>query len=131
MRMTNKTKLFGAVAVAGVVAASGSAFTGAGATIDATSQFVGGTISQSVTGAHVTSVVYTEGTTALGTHTYQTSVALTFAEDHPTDAVTVAVDGSTTQLPCTGSTSTSFTCVLDGGTGTGVTVSTLAITAAA
>jgi hypothetical protein len=68
--MRNITKVFGAVAVAGVVAAGGSAFT-ATSTIDSNQKYVGAT-GQTVSGVHVTNVQYTVGaldtTTAVAFH---------------------------------------------------------------
>src|SRR5690349_11214 len=59
MRTTNTKKLIGAAAVAAVVAAGGSAFTGTGVTDNAAaSQFVGGTVSQSITGATLNDISY-------------------------------------------------------------------------
>lgn len=58
---SNTKKILGAVAVAGIVAASGSAFTGTGISRGAEGQandFVGGTVTQSVTGATLSSVGY-------------------------------------------------------------------------
>jgi hypothetical protein len=59
MRMTNKQKILGAVAVAGVVAAAGSAFTATGLLNSAgASQYIGGTVSQSVSGATLSNIAY-------------------------------------------------------------------------
>jgi hypothetical protein len=55
--MRKSTKLLGVAAVAGLIAASASAFTAGGITAPA-SAFVGGSVSQDITGAAVSSVVY-------------------------------------------------------------------------
>jgi hypothetical protein len=55
--MRKSTKFLGALAVAGLLAAGGSAFTSTGVTNNAgATQFVGGTISQNVTGATLSSL---------------------------------------------------------------------------
>jgi hypothetical protein len=58
--MKISTKILGAVAVAGLVATGGSAFTAGGLTLAAEKQtaFIGGTVSQTVTGASLESIVY-------------------------------------------------------------------------
>jgi hypothetical protein len=57
--MRNSIKFLGALAVAGLVAAGGSAFTGAGLTSSAPAdQFIGGSVSQTVSGAILTSTKY-------------------------------------------------------------------------
>jgi hypothetical protein len=56
-------KTLGAFAIAGTVAAGGSAFTGGGLTMTAdATQFVGGTVSQTISGATLTDVNYTLNT---------------------------------------------------------------------
>lgn len=88
---TNTTKILGAVAVAGLVAATGSAFTGTGLTNNAgASQFVGGTVSQSVTGASLAGVVYAFSDT---TNTAVNKITLTFADGADGKAVSVAPSG--------------------------------------
>jgi hypothetical protein len=64
--MSVSIKLLGAVAVAGIVAAGGSAFTAAGlnSTVDGTTQMVGGTVNQNVYGATLSGIEY--GVTAEG-----------------------------------------------------------------
>ena len=73
--MRNSTKLFGVVALGGIVAASGAAFTAGGVTAPS-SAFVGGSVNQSLTGAALTSVVY-DTDEALNKIT---SVTLTFTD---------------------------------------------------
>src|SRR6478752_5217202 len=68
----------GALALASLAAFGGSAFTGSGVTLAApASQFIGGTVSQSVTGATLQSIVYTP---LAGDGTALTSATLTFAD---------------------------------------------------
>jgi hypothetical protein len=99
--MRKSTKLIGAVAVAGLVAAGGSAFTGSGLTNNAGSaQYVGGTVSQSVTGATLSTVAYSFGDAPANTAVH--SVALVFA-----DATT---DGKTPTVAFTGGNAVAFTC---------------------
>lgn len=95
--MNTKHKLFGAVAVAGVIAASGSAFTGAGLSNNAaTSQFVGGSVSQSVSGATLDSIHYVTNTSG----TLVTAVNLVFTDDSA-DTKTVTATADSTTAPCT------------------------------
>ncbi|MDQ1732006.1 MAG: hypothetical protein QOK10_2165 [Pseudonocardiales bacterium] len=71
--------LVGAAAAAGLVALGGSAFTGSGLSTSGTAaspQFIGGTVSQSVTGATLTAINY--GFTDV-TNTSVNTIALTFA----------------------------------------------------
>jgi hypothetical protein len=90
--MRNPTKVFGAIAVAGLVAAGGSAFTGTGlADTAGATQFVGGTVSQSVTGATLASIVYGYADNATKTDVNQ--ITLTFTNTADGKAVTVAPTG--------------------------------------
>jgi len=58
--MRKSTKFFGALAVAGLLAAGGSAFTGTGVTNNAgATKFIGGTVTQSVSGATLSTIGYT------------------------------------------------------------------------
>jgi hypothetical protein len=70
----HKRKFFAALAVAGVVAAGGSAFTAGGLGSNPADQFVGGNVAQNVVGTTVTGVAYD---TDEATNTI-TSVTLTF-----------------------------------------------------
>lgn len=60
MRSMSMLQLLGGVAAAGVIAAGTTALTGSGVvrTGTAADQFVGGTVTQTITGAQVTGVVY-------------------------------------------------------------------------
>jgi hypothetical protein len=104
--MRNSTKLLGAVAVAGVVAATGSAFTGGGLTSSAPqSQFVGGTVGQTVSGAILESTAYTVVDNVV------TNIHLTFDTAADGKALTVTFGGASyscdtvvsTGTDCTGS----------------------------
>jgi hypothetical protein len=94
--MRKSTKLVGtlAFAVAGLIAAGGgAALTGTGVATSgsaASAQFVGGTVSQAVTGATLTAVTY--GYTD-ATDTQVSTIALTFATTADGHAVTVAPSG--------------------------------------
>jgi hypothetical protein len=89
--MRTSTKLLGILAIGGVIAASSSAFTAGGVTAPP-SAFVGGSVSQSITGAALASVVY-DTDEALNKIT---SVTLTFS-DSAADAKTptIAFNGAT------------------------------------
>jgi hypothetical protein len=102
MRLTPTIKVVvGAIALAGALAAAGSAFTGTGVTNNAGStQFVGGTVSQSVTGATLTSVTYAFGNAPANTAVH--SVALVFADAN--------TDGRTPTVAFTGGNAVAFTC---------------------
>ena len=107
--MHKHAKLLGAVAVAGLVAATGSAFTGTGLTNAAgATQFVGGTVSQAVTGATLSAVAYTFSNT---TKTAVTQIDLTFATGANGQAVTVALTGADSDaFTCTVITNDASTC---------------------
>jgi len=100
--MRTSAKLITALSVAGLAVAAGSAFTGTGVATAgqaASAQFVGGTVSQSVTGATLNSIVY--GFTD-GTKTAVNVVTLTFADAN--------TDGKIPTIALTGGTPTDFTC---------------------
>lgn len=95
---TNTKKILGAVAVAGLVATGGSAFTAGGfSTSGATGGFVGGKAAQSIVGATLSNSAYTVVDNKI------TSVKLTFGNQAALvgKAVTVSFDsGATTAYPC-------------------------------
>ncbi|MCW2600465.1 MAG: hypothetical protein JWM02_2294 [Frankiales bacterium] len=109
--MRTYTKLFGMIAAAGLVAAGGSAFTGAGLSTTgsaASAQYVGGTVSQSVTGGTLASVAY--GFTD-ATNTAVNQVTLTFADTNTA--------GKTPTITLAGGSPVTFTCAqITAGTGT-------------
>jgi hypothetical protein len=83
--MRKTSKIITALALAGIAVAGGAAFTAGGVTdTSATKGFVGGSVSQNVEGAVLTSVNYTYGE-ELGIGTVS-SVALTFSIDAPNQA---------------------------------------------
>jgi hypothetical protein len=94
----HKRKFFAALAVAGVVAAGGSAFTGGGIGSNPADQFVGGNVAQNVVGTTVTGVAYDTDEAA----NTITSVTLTFGNE--------LVDGKTPTLDFTGTGDQPYTC---------------------
>jgi hypothetical protein len=104
--MRSSLQMVTGLAVAGIVATGGSALTSTGVTTTnqaASAQFVGGTVSQAVTGATLDSIDYSFTN---GTKTVVRSVLLTFANEL-TDGKTVSI------LPSGGAyagAATTFTC---------------------
>jgi hypothetical protein len=117
MRKSQKIALalgLGAAALAG-----GTAFTGTGlATTAPTTQFLGGTVSQSVTGATLSGVDYQFTTPA---NTEVNSIALTFANTADGHTVTVAPTGGTGSFTCSAVSNNASNCTFDGVAGTGYT----------
>jgi hypothetical protein len=118
--MRNLIQLAGGVAVAGVVAAGSTAFTGYGAyTSIATKPHLGGTITQAVTGAELTAMSFTQSGGAIS------AMVLTFADTADTKTVSVTHNGtlSTSGLAfyCTNVTTLQSTCTVgsDASTPTG------------
>lgn len=103
MNRTKRAKIMiAAIALVGAVGVSANAFTATGLATSgqaASGQFVGGTVSQSVNGATLTSIVY--GFTD-GTNTVVDEVTLTFAND--------LTDGMTPTVAFTGGDAGTFTC---------------------
>lgn len=87
--MRKSTKIFAALAVAGVAALSGSAFTAGGVTDSSGDGFVGGKVTQSITGAVVTNVEYTLDST-------NTNITGVNISTEPGKAVSIAFTGGTT-----------------------------------
>lgn len=105
--MRKSTKFIAAAGVAGLALAGSIAFTGAGLSTSgsaASDQFVGGTVSQAVTGATLTDLVYGF---ADSTNTAVHTVTLTFAD---------ATGGKTPTITVAGSASATFTCTAIDGT---------------
>ncbi|MCW2522808.1 MAG: hypothetical protein JWO63_1143 [Frankiales bacterium] len=119
--MRKSTKIIVAVAFAGLVAAGGSALTGSGLSTSGTAaadQFVGGTVSQAVTGATLTAITY--GYTD-PTNTQVSTIALTFASTADGRAVTVTPSGGGTGVgtfDCTAVASNASSCSYTAGTDT-------------
>jgi hypothetical protein len=114
--MRKSFKIVVSVAAAGLVAAGGSAFTATGLATSGTAasaQFVGGTISQAVTGATLNSIVYGY---VDGTHTAVNSIILTFANAN--------ADGRAATAVATGGNNGTFTCENVGATTTMVSTCT-------
>lgn len=107
MRIQNRAKaMIVAASLLGAVGIAGTAFTATGLTNNAGStQFVGGSIDQSVTGAALTSVTYGYSDT---TNTAVSSVALVFDANASgkTVAVTLHQGGTPTTLACVSDDST-------------------------
>ena len=104
----NKRKFLAAVAVAGVVVAGGSAFTSIGVTNNAgATAFVGGTVSQAVSGAALTSIVYNYSNSS---NTVITNFVATFEAGADTKAVSTVVTGTTGTWTCSAITANVSTC---------------------
>lgn len=104
--MQQSTRVAAAVLVAGLAAAGTAAFTGTGVTNNADpSQFVGGTVTQTVSGATLSSIVYgfsdPQAKTAIDTAT------LTFADGEADTKVPTVVFTASSPEP--------FTCTAIGG----------------
>jgi hypothetical protein len=100
MSISKRAKIMtGAVALAGVVALTGGAFTAGGITNSAGgSQFIGGEVSQTVTGeATLSDVGYTFTDVS---NTDVTSVKLTFSTFTAGSVVNVEMNGSGTDVLC-------------------------------
>ena len=110
--MRTSAKIITALSVAGLAVAAGSAFTGTGvATADqaASAQFVGGTVSQAVTGATLTNVTYSFAD--VGPNTRVSSIALTFSGTANGRLVAVAPSGgSGGTFDCTAVASNASSC---------------------
>lgn|GEM_PF-6597489 len=101
--MRKPVVIAGVLAVAGLIALNASAFTSTGVTLTApSSQFIGGTVSQSVSGATLSGISYTF--TNPPANTSIATVVLTFAD--------AASDGKTPTVAFTGGTGGATTCVV-------------------
>jgi hypothetical protein len=129
--MRKSTTVIAAVTAAGLVTIGGSAFTGTGVTNNAgASQFVGGTVNQTVSGATLSNVAYTFGDAPANTAVH--SVALTFAAGATGKTVAITISGGNAVVfdceaigATTANTSTCLTAGADivGATSLAVTVS--------
>ncbi|MGJ9402716.1 hypothetical protein [Arthrobacter sp. KK5.5] len=98
--MRKPAKIVTALAVAGLAFAGGSAFTGTGLSNTApATQFIGGTVSQSVTGATLAGVTY--GFADAGTNTLVNEITLAFAD---------TADGRTVAAVPSGGSGGTFSC---------------------
>ena len=128
--MRKSAKFIVALSVSGLAVVAGSAFTGTGVTTAgqaAEGQFVGGTVSQSVTGATLYSVVYAFTD---GTKTAVNKVTLTFGDATGGKTPTLSLSGGTAaNFTCTAIDETTFVSVCDAAQGTSQTgVNSAAVT---
>jgi hypothetical protein len=116
--MNTITKTLGAFAVAGIVAAGGSAFTAGGITnpVNAASGFIGGTVTQTSTGATLSNVVYDVDATAGAGQDSVTKITLTFTSTMQNRVVKVAANSNLADAD--------FTCAVGDGTVIPFTVAT-------
>jgi hypothetical protein len=126
--MRNMIQLLGGVAVAGVVAAGSTAFTGAGASTALTgvnTPHLGGTITQTITGARLTGLTITNAVAG-----QITGFALTFADTPDGKTVALTADGTagagSPTFTCTDVSSLASTCTISASYKTNI--STLSIT---
>lgn len=100
--MRKSAKIITALSVAGLAVAAGSAFTGGGLTNAApSSQFIGGSVTQSIGGATLNAIDYTYVTG--GSNTAIASVTLTFADvpaSYGKTVTAVLAGGSGINLTC-------------------------------
>jgi len=102
--MRTPSKIIVAVAHAGMAVAGGAAFTGGGLAIGGdgqapASQFIGGSVNQTVTGAEVVAVDYTYVQTDLSL-TKVTKIVVTFDDNTPADSVAnIVVTGDEVGAP--------------------------------
>jgi hypothetical protein len=119
--MRKSLKIAGAFGIAALAFAGSAAFTGTGvANTAGSSQFIGGTVSQTVTGATLTNILYGFTDT---TNTAINQVTLTFADATGGKTPTISLTGGTPAgFSCTPIDATSFssTCT-SAGSQTGVT----------
>lgn len=127
--MRNMVQLIGGVAVAGAVAAGTTAFTATGLTNSAgASAFVGGSISQTVTGAALSTIAY--GFYDAPANTTINLVTLTFADATAGKTPTISFTGGSGAFTCTAINASTFvsSCTPDSGNGrVGVTAVTVTV----
>lgn len=128
--MRTSHKLLTAAAVAGIAFAGGSAFTGTGlATTAGSTQFIGGQVSQAVTGATLAAVDYD-----FTDPTQETvnAINLSFANTEDGKPVVVQAQGGTGTFTCSDTLANASTCTFTGAetgytglTGVSITVGAL------
>jgi hypothetical protein len=125
--MRKSLKIAGAFGIAGLAFAGSVAFTGTGvANTAGSSQFIGGTVSQTVTGATLTNILY--GFTD-STNTAVNQVTLTFADATGGKTPTVSLSGGTpATFTCTPIDLTSFTSTCDATSGSQTGVTSVSVT---
>ena len=110
--MRTSAKVISALSVAGLAVVAGSAFTGTGLATSgqaASAQFVGGTVSQTVTGATLTNIAYSYADS--GPKTLVSSIGLTFSGTADGRVVAAAPSGgSGGTFSCTAVASNGSTC---------------------
>jgi hypothetical protein len=100
--MRKSAKIITALSVTGLAVAAGSAFTGAGlSTTAGASQFIGGTVEQTVDGATLTNLAYTLISNGSGNQTLVQSVALEFDAGAEGKVVTLQLDDTEGVYECT------------------------------
>jgi|GEM_PF-3945958 len=87
--MRTPSKIITALALAGLAVAGGAAFTAGGVVNAHPDQWIGGAVTQNITGAHVSTIAYTPAALDL-TKTTVHEVVVTFA-DEESDGKTVAL----------------------------------------
>ena len=139
MNLSKRAKISaGALVLAGMVAAGGAAFTDTGVTDQAgASQFVGGTVTQSVTGATLSNIAYgfadgSGGGDGVSANTEVNQVTLTFNDNNtlgliPTLSFTATADTST-GWTCTPIAALTFVSVCNPASGTVVGLTAIAVT---
>jgi hypothetical protein len=103
--MRKSAKLITALSVSGLAVVAGSAFTGAGLSTTgqaADDQFIGGKVSQTVTGAELQKLVYDFSDETTGRKSVS-NVNLTFSKEasNKTANVVLSHDGGTSTISCT------------------------------
>jgi hypothetical protein len=104
------TKILGSVAISGILASGGGAFTAAGLTTTGSAgsgAFVGGSVSQTVHGATLKSVVYR----TVGSTNVVDQITLTFTGSLAEMAALADRDASDITAVATGSAGAGFTCL--------------------
>ena len=131
--MRTSTKIVSALAAAGVVAAAGAAFTATGIETSGNAdvpQFIGGTVSQAVTGATLNDIEYGFVGGGSGPKTAISSITLTFTDSNA-DGMTVAAvpsGGAGSAFTCTAVSGTGSTCTaVDPAGYTGLTLMTITV----
>lgn len=102
---TRMQGLIGAVVLAGSFAVAGGAFTAGGVSDASGSGFVGGTVSQTITGAQITNVAY-----AVSATNEIDTVTLTFAVGANGKAVAIDFDDALSTYTCGNVATNSSTC---------------------
>lgn len=112
--------IVGGAVIAALAALGGSAFTGTGlADTAGSTQFVGGTVTQTVTGATLASIVYAFADAPANTEVSTISLTFTTTADGRTVTVTPSGGGGGVgTFSCTDTSSNASTCTYSAGTDT-------------